>query len=130
MIISQKRNSELKQSTLHDQNLLKRSSLDIPLLPERDEDRKMAKLLTMKPTTSVNELRDRKRKQIISQSSLPTANFTRKTEAKAVKILSKPRLTLGVVKKASIESPSTSNRENTVKRLSLVGDYGNSSESD
>lgn len=125
-----KRNFELKQSSHDDQKLLTKSSLDIPLLAERDEDRKIAKLLSMKPNKSINEATENKRKEIISQSSLPTTNFTKKTEERAIKILSKPKLNLGVIKKRVIDAQIAESSSKIRKTSSLVSDYGGSSESD
>lgn len=119
--------------------------MDIPLLPEREEDKKVASLLSMKlrPAVDISENTELARKRIISQSSLPS-NFTLAMEKKAVKILNKDQSkTLGVVRKCNKEDDSDSNKRMkgeeidkssedipSTSNCSLVGDYGSSSESD
>lgn len=109
--------------------LLKKSSLDIPLLPEREEDKRLATLLSakLKPVEDVVKTTERVRKRIISQSSLPTYKFNKETESKALKVLNSPSIDLGIVhKKQKTESSSQSSK--TVQ--SLVGYYGSSTDSD
>jgi len=117
--------------------LLKKSSLEIPLLSEVDEDKRIAKLLSMKPMRSGEENSDQKRKILLSQSSLPTANFSRKKEETAVKLLSSSKLNLGIVRKSTGNSKTQdslgrkrpnedANESNEPKKPSLVGDYGSS----
>lgn len=125
-----KKHAELKQTSQDDQKLLIKSSLDIPLLAERDEDRKIAKLLSMKPNQSIKEATENRRKEIIAQSSLPTTNFTKKTEERAIKILSKPKLCIGVIKKRNSSTEIGESSNKIAKIVSLVSDYGGSSESD
>lgn len=98
-----------------------------------DEDKRIAKLLSMKPMRSGEENSDQKRKILLSQSSLPTANFSRKKEETAVKLLSGSKLNLGIVRKDSLGRKRQSEEENESsepKKLSLVGDYGSSHSSD
>ncbi|XP_030756447.1 coiled-coil domain-containing protein 130 homolog [Sitophilus oryzae] len=78
---------------------LRKIGLDIPLLEERDEDKHTASLLAMRPIKSSEENLSNKRKEIISQSSLPTTNFSKKKEENAVKLLKGPKLDLGIIKK-------------------------------
>ncbi|KAJ8921479.1 hypothetical protein NQ315_003097 [Exocentrus adspersus] len=130
-----KRNNELKQTAANDNRLLKKSSLSIPLLPETEEDNKMASLLSMKlrPSKSISENTEYIRKKIISMSSLPATNFTRKKEERAVRILSRSKSDLGIVTKRPCTGTGL---KETVKKpkleveVSLVGDYGASSDSD
>lgn len=123
--------------------LLKKSSLAIPLLSEMDEDKRIAKLLSMKPMRSGEENSDQKRKVLLSQSSLPTANFSRKKEETAVKLLNSSKLNLGIVRKSTGNSKTQipdslgrkrpnedANESNEPKKPSLVGDYGSSHSSD
>lgn len=107
--------------------LLKKSSLEIPLLSEADEDKRIAKLLSMKPMRSGEENSDQKRKVLLAQSSLPTTNFSRKKEETAVKLLSSSKLNLGIVRKRQNED---ANHSNEPKKLSLVSDYCSSHSSD
>ncbi|KAF2880107.1 hypothetical protein ILUMI_26064 [Ignelater luminosus] len=140
--IFRKSNCEVKMANVKDNTLLKKSSLDIPLLPEREEDRKMASLLSMKlkPTVDIEKNTQLLRKQIVSTSSLPCSSFTPAKEKKALRILNSSTNTKNLVKiKKSIESSvtnnETNNSESDTKKVklsnSLVGDYGSSnSESD
>ncbi|XP_057654561.1 coiled-coil domain-containing protein 130 homolog [Diorhabda carinulata] len=131
-----KANYDLKQTASQDQLLLKKSSLDIPLLPEREEDKKVATLLSMKlkPSKSITENTETIRKNIISQSSLPTVNFSRSKEEKAMKILHQGKQELGIVHKRSSSSLTNDGKSNVTenedvkkcKITSLVGDYGSS----
>ncbi|XP_050293258.1 coiled-coil domain-containing protein 130 homolog [Anthonomus grandis grandis] len=142
-----KQNCEIKAQKAKDGLLLKKSSLDIPLLEEKEEDKKMAHLLAMKPIRSVEENLEERRKMLLSESSLPTSNFSRKKESNAVKYLKSDRLSLGIVKKIVTEKdnvPKSSTElntkdcakrkisdcdtttENKIIKTSLVGDYGSS----
>ncbi|CAG9857997.1 unnamed protein product [Phyllotreta striolata] len=125
-----KTNYDLKRKASEDSLLLKKSSLDIPLLAEREEDKHIAGLLSMKlkPSRSISETTDNVRKEIISQSSLPSSNFTRTKEAKAIRILNQSKRDLGIKRKC----PENAVKEDdgNVKRPSLVGDYSSTSESD
>ncbi|XP_066252162.1 coiled-coil domain-containing protein 130 homolog [Euwallacea similis] len=94
-----KQNYEIKKLKNIDTALLKKSNLEIPLLEERDEDKKLAKLLSMKPMRSGEENSEFRRKNLLLQSSLPTSNFNRKKEETAVKLLNGTKLNLGIVKK-------------------------------
>ncbi|XP_066147577.1 coiled-coil domain-containing protein 130 homolog [Euwallacea fornicatus] len=96
-----KQNYEIKKLTNINVALLKKSNLEIPLLEERDEDKKLAKLLSMKPMRSGEENSEFKRKNLLLQSSLPTSNFNRKKEETAVKLLNGTKLKLGIVRKDS-----------------------------
>nr|CAI5828400.1 unnamed protein product [Callosobruchus analis] len=110
-----KANCDLKKQVENDNMLLKKSSLDIPLLPERDEDIKVASLLSMKlkPGKSISESTDEIRKRIISESSLPTCNFSRIKEEKAVKMLNSAKKGLGIIKK---RQSITSNVDYTLEK--------------
>ncbi|CAH1112923.1 unnamed protein product [Psylliodes chrysocephalus] len=99
-----KANYDLKQKTSDDQLLLKKSSLDIPLLPEREEDKRLAILLSMKlqPSKTLSKNMESIRNEIISQSSLPTSNFSRSKEDKAMKILNQSKKDLGIKRKSVV----------------------------
>lgn len=142
----QKRNRELKQTTEHDEVLKKRYSLDIPVLPESEEDKKYASLLSMKTSRSVEDNRELKRKQLLFSAALPSSDLTYNKEQKALKVLSRDTKNhLGIVKKNeittschSLEEASTSSKAPTAELkaeksnpvVSLVGDYTSGSESD
>lgn len=120
----------LKQSAALDKALLKKSSLDISLVPETEDDKKMASLLSMKLKPSLNVAQNTQltRRKMLSQSSLPTTLFTPAKEAKVVKMLGNSTKDLGIVKR-NAESTVTQNESKKTKLNSLV-DYGCSSESD
>lgn len=130
----QEENKELKKTAAQNNFLLKKSSLDIPLLPEREEDKKMASLLSMKliSSKSVAENMDTIRKNVLSQSCLPTSGFSPSKELKAIKILSNQKQTVNVIVKRKEENTVNSNDLNKdTKKIklinSLVEDYGSSS---
>lgn len=112
--------------------------MDIPLLPEREEDKKVASLLSMRlrPTIDIAENTEITRKRIISQSSLP-CSFTPVMEKKALKILHKdPSKGFGIIRK---DDSGTNKRKadeiddynsSKIKATSSLVDYGSSSESD
>lgn len=100
-------------------------------MPENEEDKKMASLLSMKLKPSLNVAQNTKlaREKMLAQSSLPTTSFTPLKEAKAVKMLSSSSKNLGIVKR-SAESTVVSENEGKKAKLSGLVDYGSSSESD
>lgn len=126
----------MKQSAAHDKALLAKSSLDIKLLPESEEDKKTAKLLSMKlkPSLDVAQNTNLLRKQILSESSLPTSSFSLKREKKAVKLLNNSLVkSVGIVRKRpTVTSTDTSECLNSkkVKSVNSLVDYGSNSDSD
>lgn len=116
----------------HDNLLLKKSSLDIPLLPERDDDKKMASLLSMKlnSSKSVAENTDAIRKNILFESSLPTSSFSRSKEVKALKVLGKEKQKLGIIPKRSHQDNAVGENKKMKLTTSLVDYYGSSSDSE
>ncbi|KAG5874924.1 hypothetical protein JTB14_019592 [Gonioctena quinquepunctata] len=128
-----KTNCEMNQKKTKDKLLLKKSSLDIPLLAEREEDKKYASLLSMKlkPSKSISEVTEALRNEIISQSSLPMSNFSRNKAEKAMKILNSGKKDLGIVPKRSCsEQNGNEDAKKPKTSTSLVGDYGSGSESE
>lgn len=128
----QEQNYELKKKESKDNVLLKKSSLDIPLLAERDEDKKMASLLSMKlvSSKSVAQNTDLMRKNILLESSLPTTSFCRSKELKAVKVLSKEKQSLGIIPKRLLKDNVAQECKKPKLITSLVEDYGSSSSSE
>ncbi|XP_017782604.1 PREDICTED: coiled-coil domain-containing protein 130 homolog [Nicrophorus vespilloides] len=114
---------EVKMKAAVDNALLKKSSLNIALLPESEEDRRVASLLRIKPSMDVEKKTDLLRRQIITASALPMDSFTPDKERKAVKALKTTLATNLVVKKS--ESSHVSKKQKLTN--SLVGDYGESS---
>jgi coiled-coil domain-containing protein 130 len=132
--IFRKQNYDVKQAVSQDNVLLKKSSLDIPLLAETEEDKKMASLLSLKlkPSKDITENTESLRRKIISTSSLPTSNFSIAKEIKAVKFLSSctTKKDLGIVKRSHSASTPPETSKKPKLSNSLVGDYGSESESD
>lgn len=110
--------------------LLKKSSLNIPLLPEREDDRKMASLLCMKLNASktVTENTDIIRKNILSESSLPTSSFSRSKEIKAIKVLGNSKHNLGIIPKRVQKTDITQESKNIT--LNSLVSYDSSSNSE
>lgn len=69
------------------------------------------------------------RQKIISRSSLPTANFTKEKELKAVKLLNTSKVSLGITTKRKTDDQNIEEPKKVKSSCSLV-DYGSSSESD
>ncbi|XP_072932458.1 coiled-coil domain-containing protein 130 homolog [Epargyreus clarus] len=69
-----KRRKELEESAVYDSVLLARSSLDIQLLPESEEDRNMASLLALRPSRSIEEKQSVSRKKILNSPALPSSS--------------------------------------------------------
>lgn len=111
-----------------DQALLKKSSLNIPLVIETEEDKKMASLLSMKLKPSLNVAQNTKlaRQKMLAQSSLPTTSFTPAKEVKAVKMLNNVNKDLGIVKR----SAENNDNESKKAKLNSLVDYDSSSSSD
>lgn len=112
-----------------------KSSLNIPLLPEREEDKRMASLLSkkLKPTVDIEKNTALLRKQIICTSALPCSSFTAAREKRAIRLLDSSKSndkTNNLVVRKSDTSSQDSNNINSNKKIkltnSLVGDYGSS----
>lgn len=114
-----------------DKALLKKSSLDIPLVPETEDDKKIASLLSMKlkPSRNVSENTKAARQKMLAQSSLPTSSFTPAKEAKAVKMLNNSNKNLGIIKRNNKDVDSSNDNKKPKLSGSLV-DYASSSDSD
>lgn len=69
-----KRRKELEESAVNDSLLLARSSLDINLLPESEEDRHMATLLSLRPSKSIEEKQTSTRSKILNSPALPSSS--------------------------------------------------------
>ncbi|KAK4883468.1 hypothetical protein RN001_006787 [Aquatica leii] len=122
-----KTKNELKLAQAKDHALLKKSSLNLTLLPEDEEDKRMASVLSMKlkPNLDVEKNKELVRKSIISESSLPCSSFSAAKEFKAIKVLSKNNNLKNLVLIKKSDKEECSNKK--VKLApSLVGDYGSS----
>ncbi|KAI8421413.1 hypothetical protein MSG28_009488 [Choristoneura fumiferana] len=69
-----KRRKELEEASVNDCLLLSKSSLDINLLPENDEDRQMATLLSLRPSKSIEEKQTSTRTHILNSPALPSSS--------------------------------------------------------
>lgn len=70
----QKRRKELEESAVNDSLLLAKSSLDINLLPEIDDDRNMAALLSLRPSHTIEESQTVTRNKILNSPALPSSS--------------------------------------------------------
>lgn len=113
---------QIREEEQKDQALLKKASLDLKLLPETEEDKRMASLLKYRSLESYDERQQKKRSEIssrpwfsrVSDLKIQTPN----NSLKNLKIRPKPpsspvtsALTLGVLRR---ESKEGSNKEKTV----------------
>ncbi|XP_046977768.1 coiled-coil domain-containing protein 130 homolog [Vanessa cardui] len=69
-----KRRKELEESAVNDSLLLAKSSLNINLLPESDEDKNMASLLSLRPSRSIEEKHSVARSKILNSPALPSSS--------------------------------------------------------
>ncbi|CAH0720242.1 unnamed protein product, partial [Brenthis ino] len=69
-----KRRKELEESAINDSLLLARSSLDINLLPESEEDKNMASLLSLRPSRSSEEAQKVNRNKLLHSPALPSSS--------------------------------------------------------
>ncbi|GBP39658.1 Coiled-coil domain-containing protein 130 homolog [Eumeta japonica] len=76
-----KKRKELEDSAASDSMLLTKSSLCIPLLPETEEDRNMATLLSLRPSRSVEEKQLQTRSKILNSPALPSSSATTRFNA-------------------------------------------------
>lgn len=128
----------MKNSAAQDRALLKKSSLNIPLVSETAEDRKMAKLLSKKfETANATETTESIRQKIISSACLPSS-FSVSKEKKALRVLSEGKLS-NLVKRKNETDKEKQNDEQKIEEMgenkkikltSLVGDYGSGTDSD
>lgn len=99
-----KTKKDLKLKEDQDKKLLIKSSLDINLLPENDQDRHMASLMTLQ-SRSAKDREDEKRLDIMIKPALPSCTITSFGGVKRQKLLSNKLSVqeLGIKKKKSVE---------------------------
>ena len=132
-----------KEQTLQDQVLLKKASLDIKLLPETEQDKKMASLLKLNSSMSSEQKESELREEIIEESifsSPGTSNAVpsksksvnhlqkivkRKREDDVSSVPAKTSNSIGVV----VKKTSTPVKTSPIKLSLCSTDYGNSSSS-
>jgi coiled-coil domain-containing protein 130 len=125
---------EIRKAEALDNALLSKSSLEIRLLPESDQDKQMASLMKLQTKRTVDETQTAKRKAILNKPILGSVV----TNEKRLKLMS-PNLT-GLVRKKMIEgTPSSTSscdstsETNTIPEssaLTLLGSYSSSSDGD
>ncbi|XP_026736775.1 coiled-coil domain-containing protein 130 homolog [Trichoplusia ni] len=106
-----KRRKELEEASVNDSLLLAKSSLDISLLPENEDDRNMASLLSLRPSKSIEESQSHVRSKILNTPALPSSSGLLtsfgglKKEESLAKSSSLTRHALGItiIKKKKIE---------------------------
>lgn len=112
----------MKEIESNDHELLKKASLNIKLVPENDKDVRMAKLLKLQSVESSEEIKRRKRKDILNQSVFKQATvigtFGRKNMASISK---KPQLEQLVKSLNSGSSKSRNTSFGKDKRLLTEG---------
>ncbi|CAG9787964.1 unnamed protein product [Diatraea saccharalis] len=69
-----KRRKELEQASVNDSLLLAKSSLNIELLPESEEDRNLASLLSLRSSHSIEEKESQVRNKIMNTPALPSSS--------------------------------------------------------
>lgn len=69
-----KKRKQLEEASVNDSLLLARSSLDINLLPENEDDRNMASLLSLRPSRSIEESQTQTRNKILHTPALPSSS--------------------------------------------------------
>ncbi|KAG8191662.1 hypothetical protein JTE90_016452 [Oedothorax gibbosus] len=136
------RKKEISNSEEKDIQLLKKCSLNVPLLPETDEDRRLAGLLKLTPIKSFEDHQRLKREETLSRPIFsPTSSkkpaFTDLIRENKAKLLLKPlsKAELGITQKnnkdSDIKSTShNSSQEEKQSNISLVAFDYDSTESD
>ncbi|XP_063698430.1 coiled-coil domain-containing protein 130 homolog [Culicoides brevitarsis] len=138
-----KQKKEIKATEEKDNELLKKSSLDIKLLPESADDQKVAKLLRLHASKDVKSREKQKQLEIMAKPALPSTLLQSFGGLKRENLLKRSltQTNIGVVKKKTkLDEPSSSKesqekpKEDNKKgnsSLSLLGNYSSSeSESD
>lgn len=116
----QKRRKELEEASINDGLLLAKSSLNISLLPENEDDRNMASLLSLRPSKSIEETQTNTRSKILNMPALPSSSGLLtsfgglKKEESLGKSTFLTRQTLGITfKRSKVENSSSLNKTKT-----------------
>lgn len=147
-----KQKKEIKATEEKDKELLKRSSLELKLLPESADDEKIAKLLRLHSTKDVKTREKQKQLEIMAKPALPSTLLQSFGGLKRENLLKRSlaHTNLGIVKKrykvdepgTSSSSTETSSSSETTKTdtngtnrpqnfaLSLLGSYSSTSGSE
>nr|CAG4635062.1 EOG090X0DK6 [Alona affinis] len=127
---------DLKDKATADAALLSKVSLNIPLLPQSDEDTKIASLLRLNPTQTPEERQQDVRQLIesrpfFSTATSPTMETPVRKKQKQLAVTPLTRQGLGIIKKDAVDQPlpGTSSASSAPKLASVsLCDYGSSSE--
>lgn len=116
------RKKELKAEEERDTALLMRSSLDIPLLPENEQDTRLAAMMRLQTAKSVGERERERRNDLINRPALPSSTITSFGGLRSEKLMNTKlsRETLGIVNrpgKRKLPSESTAVETKTTKSL-------------
>lgn len=127
------RKKELKTEAERDQALLTKSSLDIELLPESDQDSRLAAMMKLQSAKTVTEHEQEKKSNVINRPALPSSTITAFGGLRSERLLSS-KLTkndLGIVKRtkrklsrecndAESESPKKNAKNSELTETSII----------
>ncbi|XP_069623372.1 probable splicing factor YJU2B [Ranitomeya imitator] len=128
---------QIQEEEERDQALLKKTSLDLKLLPEAEEDKKMASLLKYRSLESYDQKQQKKRSEISSRSWFSPASDRKlqTTENSIKKLMIRPKakappssgasaITLGVVRRTSKDGSQTDDRRQTTEEAPAIHSNG------
>lgn len=130
-----KRKAELKEIQDKDDLLLKKSSLEIALLPESEQDRKLAALMKLQ-SRNINDIAQEKKAKILEASVFgegsrsKTALITQKLNRSALGISLSQRSTAGEPGPSSSATNESVKEGKSVSALNLVQNYSSSGSED
>ncbi|XP_069834525.1 probable splicing factor YJU2B [Dendropsophus ebraccatus] len=115
---------QIREEEERDQALLKKTSLDLKLLPEAEEDKKLAALLKYRSLESYDQKQQKKRSEISSRSWFsPTGDRKIQTTGNSIKnLIIRPKsplspgasaMALGVVRRTSKDGTQTDSKKET-----------------
>ncbi|XP_073507066.1 probable splicing factor YJU2B [Phyllobates terribilis] len=121
----------IREEEERDQALLKKTSLDLKLLPELEEDKKMAALLKYHSLESYDQKQQKKRSEISSRSWFSPAGDSKlqTAENSIKKLMIRPKaplstgasaITLGVVRRTSKDGSQTDDKRLTAEEAPAV----------
>ncbi|XP_077117956.1 putative splicing factor YJU2B isoform X2 [Ranitomeya variabilis] len=128
---------QIQEEEERDQALLKKTSLDLKLLPEAEEDKKMAALLKYHSLESYDQKQQKKRSEISSRSWFSPAGDRKRqtTENSIKKLMIRPKaksplssgasaITLGVVRRTSKDGSQTDDERQTTEEAPAIHSNG------
>ncbi|KAM4036734.1 putative splicing factor YJU2B [Anomaloglossus baeobatrachus] len=126
---------QIREEEERDQALLKKTSLDLKLLPEVEEDKKLAALLKYRSLESYDQKQQKKRSEISSRSWFsPAADRKLQTPENSLKkLMIRPKsapitgtsaVTLGVVRRTSKDGGQTDDKTQTTEEAPAIHSNG------